>query len=394
MWKAPVPNELAAYDGPHLARNPDSIQRFLAFAARAKASDMLFKTDAPVLARIRKRWHAMTSYRLNASQVENLLKKLTTESVVAKVNSGRDIDTAISVEDPERMDEHGEPTRFRFRMNITACTVGVGQGIAFTLRVIESDPPDLDYVEFPAVLRENDRFAIGQGSFFINGSTGSGKTTTFAACQRRILEASPPTPIQGIILEFGAPIEFQYDRIASTHSEVIQTEIGTQLPTYAAAVRGAMRRAPSLCVVVEVRDKETLEAVLQFSQTGHPVFASCHANHCLEFFARLVQLYPVDQYEMVFPAIVQASRLFMSQALVPGADGKLVVLRDWIYLTNEDKDQLIEVGYARHVALLREIIKRPPNQTMKASIDEAAGAGRLTAAQRAVLLRTYGVEND
>lgn len=381
------------YDGlPHLS-DVEGIIPMLAVVAADGVSDISIKTNDPVLILKNGLWYSITSYRLNNSQVERILKKLTgSENVIAKLSGGEDFDKALTIDDPKLRNAHGDPAQYRFRLNATADFAGSGYGFHVVMRSIPSSPPSLDDIGFPDELRE--RFAVEQGSFIIAGSTGSGKTTTFAACQREILEGD--TPIKGCILTYEAPVEFLLGDVPSKHSFVSQVEIGTHLRSFGIGVRNAMRRRPSLIVVGELRDDETIAAAIQASLTGHPVFGTTHGNSCMEVFQRLVQPFPLNQQEMMFANIVQASRLLMSQALVRSdITGKLYCLRDWIYLTNTDKERIILGGLTNHLTILREMIANPANgRTMRTSIDIAHAEGHFNERQVELLYRKFGVEHE
>lgn len=377
---------------PHLS-DADAIIAVLAAVAADGVSDISIKTNDPVLVLKQGLWSSITPYRLNNSQVERILKKLTgSENVIAKLSGGDDFDKALTIDDPKLRDSHGDPLQYRFRLNATSDFSGSGFGFHAVLRSIPSSPPSLDDIGFPPELRE--RFAIEQGSFIIAGSTGSGKTTTFAGCIREILEKD--TPIKGGILTYEQPVEFLFNDVRSTHSFVSQVEIGTHLRTFADGVRNALRRKPSLIVVGELRDEATIAAAIQGSLTGHPVFGTTHGNSCMEVLQRLVQPFPLNQQQMMFANIVQAARLMMSQALIRSdLTGKLVVLRDWIYLTNADKEQMILGGLDTHLRLLRDLIRKPENgRTMRTSIDIAHSEGQFSERQVQLLYRKFGVEND
>lgn len=378
------------YSGPHLS-DPNAIIPLLAAMARMKVDDIIISTDMPILTMHRNEMLSVTRYALNGSQVERILKKITgQDAVIGKVGSGNDFDKAITVDDPHEKDEHGEPIQHRFRLNITGGFAGNGLGFDATLRRIESVPMTLDQVGFPIALR--DRFAITQGSFLIAGPTGSGKSTTFSACIREILEGD--TAIKGRILEFAAPTEYLFHTIKSRHSFVHQVEIGTHLPSFAAGVRNALRRHPNLTIIGEIRDADTIMASNELASSGHPLFGTTHANSSPEIIQRLVQNFPVSQHDKVFAAQVNASRLFMSQVRVRAKSGDMIVLRDWLYLTNSDKQRLLDAGFSRHIEVLRDLMQNPVNAcSMRASIDEAYDAGLLDDGQRLTLYKTYGEED-
>ena len=379
------------YGGPHLS-DPDAIIPMLAHLARMKVDDIFITTDNPVQIMHLGAMQSVTRYTLNGSQVERILKKITgSDNVIAKVGSGSDFDKAITVDDPHTTDGHGEPIQHRFRLNITGVFAGNGLGFDATLRRINSVPMTMDQVGFPDSLRE--RFAVTQGSFLIAGPTGSGKSTTFSACIREILEGD--TAIKGNIVEYSAPTEYLFHTIRSKHSRIMQSEIGTNLPSFAAGVRNALRRHPNLTIIGEIRDAETIMAANELASSGHPLFGTTHANSSTEIIQRLVQNFPVSQYDQVFAALVNTSRLFMSQIRVRVKDtDQMTVLRDWLYLTNEDKRELLDAGYAGHVAVLRRLIQNTENaRSMRTSIDQAFATGLLDDGQRLTLYKTYGEED-
>ncbi|WJS87247.1 ATPase, T2SS/T4P/T4SS family [Paracoccus sp. TOH] len=379
------------YSGPHLS-DPNAIIPLLAAMARMKVDDVFITTDNPVQIEHLGEMRSVTRYTLNGSQVERILKKITgQDAVIGKVGSGTDFDKAITVDDPDERDEHGEPIQHRFRLNITGGFAGNGLGFDATLRRINAVPMTLDQVGFPETLR--DRFAVTQGSFLIAGPTGSGKSTTFSACIREILEGD--TAIKGNILEYSAPTEYLFHTIRSRHSRVMQCEIGTHLPSFAAGVRNALRRHPKLTIIGEIRDTETIMAANELASGGHPLFGTTHANSSIEILQRLVQNFPVAQYDQVFAALVNTSRLFMSQIRVRVRDtDQMTVLRDWLYLTNDDKRALLAAGYSGHIEVLRQLIQNPANgRSMRTSIDEAYDAGLLDDGQRLTLYKTYGEED-
>lgn len=380
------------YDGPHLS-DADAIIPLLIHLARLGVDDVMISTDLPVLTLLKGDLVSVTRYTLNGSQVERILKKITgLDNVTAKVGSGTDFDKAITVDDPSSVDESGQTLQYRFRLNITAGYAGAGTGFDATLRRINSVPLTLDQVGFPPALRK--RFAITQGSFLIAGKTGSGKTTTFAACLREILEGD--TAIKGKILTYESPVEYLFHTIRSAHSYVHQSEILWHLPSFAAAVRNSLRRHPSLVVLGEIRDTTTIETTHEVAASGHPLFGTTHANSSLEIIQRLVLNFPVDQHDRVFAAQVNASKLLMSQARVKGRDGEMKILRDWIYLTNADKQLLLEAGFSRHMSVLRKLMQNKENAfSMKAAADEALDKGEIDERTRLELYRTYGEdEND
>ena len=112
-----------------------------------------------------------------------------------------------------------------------------------------------------------------------------GKTTTFAALIRRILEGD--TPIEGNIITYEAPIEFVFEAVPSPTCTISQREIGVHLPDFASGVRNSLRRKPGLIVVGELRDMDTIMAAVEAANTGHPLYTTTHANNVALVLRRL-----------------------------------------------------------------------------------------------------------
>ena len=180
------------------------------------------------------------------------------------------------------------------------------------------------------------------GSFLVSGATGSGKTTTFAAIIRHILEND--TPIKGHILTHEEPIEYRYDKIQSSHSIIVQSQIPDHFPTFHAANREAMRRRPAMVLVGELRDLETIQSAVEIARTGHAIFATVHATDVASIPQRLVSRYPQDaQREAIFD-IIDTTHAMMTQRLVKGVDNRLVALRECLVLTREIRNHLLNLG--------------------------------------------------
>ena len=255
-----------------------------------------------------------------------------------------------------------------------------------TLRAIPATPPTLEDIDFPRELYGE--IGIEQGGFVIGGPTNSGKSTTFAACIRRILEGK--TNLTGNILTYEAPIEYLYDDIDSPCCLISQQEIGTNLRSFQDGVRNAMRRNPTLNVIGELRDNETIAASIEAANTGHPFYATAHAKSAPQIIRRLVQRFPPEHQHQAFTDVVQSCRILMTQSLVPSTDGRRVCLRDWIILTDEIIEGAMAAGLHNHVGFLKgEQRKRHRARPMIDSIREARDAGKLGDDMTARLLKKY-----
>lgn len=377
----------------------EDLYRVLAHAVNNNASDIIFQTGRPVMADIYGKLKALTNFDLNNSDLGRLFFWMTAQNnIIARLQGGEDADSSFEIPDYGNKDEFNEPIRHRFRLNLTAGQyVGASMGYQAVARAIPINPPTLDDIGFPAALIPYATPDMGQ--VLIAGPTGSGKTTTFAALMRHIIEGN--TPIEGNILTWEKPIEYSYNQLVSPCCTVQQHEIGRHIASFAQGVRNSLRRKPALLVIGELRDVETMEAAVEASNTGHPLFSTVHANSVALILKRMMNKFPVDQHMQAFSDLTDTSRLLMSQTLVPRSDREgRICLREWLVLTDEIRERILDAGLVDHVRVIREIMGSDPlHQPMSRSVQAELKAGRIdTATARRVIRRysaiTHEAENE
>ena len=123
-------------------------------------------------------------------------------------------------------------------------------------------------------------------------------------------------------------------------------------------MRNALRRKPGLILVGEARDQETIEAVIDAALTGHPVYTTVHANGVADTMRRMVTIFPHAERETRMFDLIESVKVIMWQCLVPGVDGKRVALREFLVLTEEVRDALLERGVAEIVSAMREQLNK------------------------------------
>ena len=388
-WTGPTDDAETA-DRPIVGR--DDVTRLLVRAVELRASEVIFQTGRPVLAQIHGRLLALTRQWLQPATISRISVDLTgTDSMMSKLYSGRDADRAVPIEDRSGVDEMGEPLRHRFRVNLTPNYYEGDIGVQLVCRHIPFLPPTVAAVGIePEIIAES---TPAQGAVIIAGETGSGKTTTFAAMIRRILEE--PTSIVGNILTFEAPIEFVFEGIASSTCTISQHEIGIHLASFADGVRGAMRRKPGLIVVGEVRDMETIMAMVEASNTGHPIYTTTHANDVASIIRRLTLKFPAELQFQAFHDVLATIRLLISQVLVPRCGGGRTCLREWLVVTDTVRRELSGAGPERSTVLAREILDRNGDgRSMRVSVHRAFDAGEIDAETAKRVLYRYGYRDD
>jgi len=199
------------------------------------------------------------------------------------------------------------PGKARFRVNIFS----QGANISIVLRKLESKIPTIEERELPKTM-----FQISKeinGIVFVTGATGSGKTTTLAAILDEINETKS---VHIITLE--DPVEYQHPHKKSTFN---QRELGMDFDTYAHGLRAALRQAPKVILVGEMRDRETIEIGLRAAETGHLVFTTLHTVDAGSTVNRILGMFSTDDAEQIRIRLADTLRWVVSQRLLPKVGG-------------------------------------------------------------------------
>lgn len=181
---------------------------------------------------------------------------------------------------------------------------------AIVMRVVPNDIPTFEDLGLPPVLKEVAE--IKNGIVLVTGPTGSGKSSTLAA----IIDLINQTKYYHIVT-IEDPIEFVHRHKNST---VHQRELHTDTSTFAYALRAALRQAPKVILVGEIRDLETVEVALEASETGHLVLSTLHTTDAVKTVERLIGLFPKSQEHIIRLRLSGAFRFIVSQRLIPRAD--------------------------------------------------------------------------
>jgi len=171
--------------------------------------------------------------------------------------------------------------------------------------------PSFDDLKLPPQLK--DVAALKNGIVLVTGPTGSGKSSTLAAIVRLINETKAYH-----IVTIEDPIEFMHPHGKST---IHQRELHSDTPTFALALRAALRQAPKVILVGEMRDRETIEIALTASETGHLVFSTLHTIDAPKTVERIIGEFPVSEQSAIRNRLAQSFRYIVSQRLLPRKDG-------------------------------------------------------------------------
>src|SRR3954465_190018 len=198
--------------------------------------------------------------------------------------------------------------RTRFRVNVFAQR----GSYSIVLRVIPNKIPTVEELGIPPQLNE-----IGEernGIVLVTGPTGSGKSTTLAAVINKI---NPDQAVHIITIE--DPIEYLHPHVKST---INQREVGADTQTFSLALRAALRQAPKVILVGEMRDVETISIALEASETGHLVLSTLHTIDAPKTVERIIGEFPVSEQTAIRNRLSQSFRYIVSQRLLPRKDGQ------------------------------------------------------------------------
>jgi twitching motility protein PilT len=203
---------------------------------------------------------------------------------------------------------YGIPGVGRFRVNVFRQR----GSFAVVMRVIPNDIPGFDQLNLPPQLQEI--VHLRNGIVLVTGPTGSGKSSTLAAIIDKM-----NTDKAFHILTIEDPIEFLHRHKKAT---IHQRELHTDTPTFALALRAALRQAPKVILVGEMRDRETIEIALEAAETGHLVMSTLHTIDASKTVERIVGVFPLGDQQAIRTRFAKAFRYIVSQRLLPRKDGK------------------------------------------------------------------------
>ena len=200
------------------------------------------------------------------------------------------------------------PSRTRFRVNVFQ-----QRGTySIVMRVIPTQIPTIDALNLPKQLA--DIAELRNGIVLVTGPTGSGKSTTLAAVIDLINERQ-----HYHIVTIEDPIEFLHQHKNST---INQREVGSDARDFPSALRSALRQAPKVILIGEMRDYETTEIALEAAETGHLVLSTLHTIDAAKTVDRIIGLYPKNEEQVIRTRLAQTFRFIVSQRLIPRADGR------------------------------------------------------------------------
>ena len=237
------------------------------------------------------------------------------------------------------------------------------RGPAMVLRLVPQKIASLEDLNLPPVLEELSRRP--KGMVLVTGATGSGKSTTMAAMIDSINSHQSRH-----ILTIEDPVEFVH---VSRRSLIRQREVGQHTKLFANALRAALREDPDVILIGEIRDRETLAAAIEASQTGHLLFATLHTNSAIKAVERMLGMYPPSEQDSVRRAVSETLLGVIAQGLVRTNDGKRAAYHDILINTDACKDY-IQRGELEAIEQIMESSRfdgmRTANQSLQILVEQ------------------------
>jgi twitching motility protein PilU len=308
----------------------DLIHNLLRGMIAKKASDLFVTAGFPPAFKIDGKVTPVSSQALTAQHTQELARGIMNDKQAAEFEATHECNFAIS-----------PPGIGRFRVNIFMQQQRVGM----VLRTITTKIPDLDAMGLPPQLK--DIVMTKRGLVILVGATGSGKSTTLAAMLGYRNRNS-----QGHIITIEDPVEYvhEHDKSIITHREV-----GVDTENWHAALKNTLRQAPDVILIGEIRDRETMEYAVAFAETGHLCMATLHANSSNQALDRIINFFPEERREQLLMDLSLNTKAFISQRLIPKADGAGRACAMEILINSPLISDLIFKG---HVHEIKEVMKK------------------------------------
>lgn len=336
-----------------------TMQRLFQLMSEKKASDMFMAVGSPINIKIQGTLVPINQQVMDVSTIRTLLEEIIKPEEFQTLAETQELNTAV-----------GAPGIGRFRVSVFYQR----GAISAVLRFIQNEIPEIETLGLPSTLPSV--IMEKRGLLLVVGSTGSGKSTTIASLldyRNRISS--------GHILTLEDPVEFVFK---NKKSIVNQREIGTDAKSFEIALKNALRQAPDVIFIGEIRDKDTMGQAIAYAQSGHLCVATLHANNSYQALSRIIGFYPLESRPSLLGDLSVTLRCIVSQRLVRKADGMRTPAAE-VMLNTKHIAELMEKG---DIDGIREAMQKslsPGSQTFEQalfdlytkgviSLDEALGA--------------------
>ncbi len=282
---------------------------YLKLMVQKQASDLFFSTGTRVHLKIDGRMIPVGDEALKSAEVKTMIYSVLNDKQIADFERDLELNMGLSV-----------AGLGRFRVNVFKQRGDV----AMVVRYIKFGIPSVTELKLPPILE--DLVMLPRGLILVVGATGSGKSTTLASMiQHRNQNRS------GHILTIEDPIEFLFRHDKSV---VNQREVGLDTQSFHNALRNAMREAPDVIMIGEIRDQETMQAAIAYAETGHLCLSTLHANNANQALDRIKNFFPDTAHKQLYMDLSLNLKAVVSQRLLRGVDGGRLPAAEVMLLTS------------------------------------------------------------
>ncbi len=273
------------------------MHKLLGAMSQAGGSDLFIAADFPPSMKTQGRMKPLSTQKLSAEVTRMLAHSLMNEMQREEFEHEMECNFALLI-----------PGVSRFRVNVMVQQ----RCVSMVIRTIASEIPNFEKLKLPPVLK--DVVMAKRGLVLVVGATGSGKSTTLAAMIDHRNRSSA-----GHIITVEDPIEYVHP---SQMSLVTHREVGIDTKSWHHALKNTLRQAPDVILIGEIRDAETMEHAISFSETGHLCLGTLHANSASQTIERIINFFPEERRKQLLMDLSANLRAIVSQRLVRREDGK------------------------------------------------------------------------
>ena len=333
--------------------NPSTVgnmERILRLMSEKKASDVFLSAHAPALIKINGQCVPVNSQLLPVEAPRHLLSEILSPAQMAELDATGELNTGVPISGVGRF----RVSALRQRGTIAA-----------VIRYISMDVPHLSELALPMIL--GDMVMEKRGLILMVGATGAGKSTTLASMlDYRNANAT------GHILTIEDPIEYLF---RNRRSVVNQREIGSDTVSMEVALKNALRQAPDVIMIGEIRDRDAMSDALAYAQTGHLCLATLHANNSYQALNRILSFYPIEVREAMLGDLATSLRAIISQRLLRTVSGV----------------RLPAVEVLQNTKLIGELIQKGDFSGVRDAMEKSMAEGSQTFEQEIARLIVEGI---
>jgi twitching motility protein PilU len=329
-----------------------NLERVLRLMAEKSASDVYLSANTPILIKIAGQIHPLSDQVLTPQQPRQLLAELLSPAQLEELDDTGELNVAI-----------GFPKVGSFRLS----AFRQRGSIAAVFRCIPIKIPSLQELGVPEIL--SSLVLEKRGLILLVGATGTGKSTTLAA----MIEQRNQN-MQGHILTIEDPIEFLF---TNKKSVVNQREVGRDTQSLQVALKNALRQAPDVILIGEIRDRETMTAAISYALSGHVVLATLHANNSYHALGRILSFYPPEARPSLLSDLASGLKAIVSQRLIRAAAGGRVPAVE-VLLNTQLVAELIAQGDLAGVKEAMEKSLAEGSQTFEEDLARLIEEGKIT----------------